>query len=155
MNYSVGPIRCIMRKEFRSISVKSNPTVNECLEQFPPNLQKITRELIAVARKNRPNGHEIIYHGAVGCPINDSPFNRICYVARQKTDHVNFVFFFGIGLFDPQKWLMGDGKRLRHVKIWSVDEAKNPAIAKSIAATWRESSKSVAKIHAGIKKSTG
>ena len=100
-----------------------------------------------------PNGHEFIYHDAVGYSINDSSFNRICYIGPQKTDHVNFGFFFGVGPFDPQKWLIGDGKRLRHVKIWSVDEAKNPAIAKSIAATRKESSKSVAKIHAGIKKS--
>ena len=133
--------------------MKNNPTVNEWLEQFPPNLQKITRELIGAARKNMPNGHEFIYHDAVGYSINDSPFNRICYIAPQKMGHVNFGFFLGVGLSSPQKWLIGDGKRLRHVKTWSVDEAKNPAIAKLIAATRKESSKSVAKICAGIKKS--
>jgi hypothetical protein len=118
--------------------MKNNPTVNEWLEQFPPNLQKITRELIGAARKNMPNGHEFIYHDAVGYSINDSPFNRICYIAPQKTGH---------------EWLIGDGKRLRHVKIRSVDEAKNPAIATSIAATGKESSKSVAKIHTAKRKS--
>lgn len=44
-------------------------------------------------------------------------------------------------------------ERLRHVKIWSVDEAKNPALAKLITATWSEAPKSIAKVLAGRKKS--
>jgi len=49
--------------------------------------------------------------------------------------------------------LIGEGKRLRHVKVWSVDEAKNPALAKLITATWKQAPESIAKIHAKAKKS--
>jgi hypothetical protein len=45
-------------------------------------------------------------------------------------------------------------KGLRHVKVWSVKHAKNPALAKLIAATWREAPESVEKVHAGQKKKT-
>ncbi len=133
--------------------MKDNPTVDQWLEKLPPDLQKITRELIAVARKNMPGVHEFIYHDAVGYSVNESPFDRICYIAPQKKGYVNFGFFFGAGLPDPKKLLVGEGKRLRHVKVWSMDEAKNPALAKLIAATWKKAPESVAKVHAGMRKS--
>ena len=128
-------------------------SVEEYLSNLPPDVQAITRELVAVARKNMRRVHEFIYHDAVGYSVNDSPFDRICYIAPQKKGYVNFGFFFGAGLPDPKKLLIGEGKRLRHVKIWSVDEAKNPALAKLIAATWKQAPESVAKVHAGMKKS--
>ena len=133
--------------------MKNTPTVEEWLEKLPSDLQIITRELIAVARKNMPNVHEFIYHDAVGYSVNDSPFDRICYIAPQKKGYVNFGFFFGADLSDPKNLLVGEGKRLRHVKIWSMEEAKNPGLAKLIAETWKKAPESVAKVHAGMKKS--
>ena len=99
-----------------------------------------------------PGAHEFIYHDAVGYSVNDSPFDRICYIAPQKKGYVNLGFFFGAGLPDPKKLLVGEGKRLRHVKIWSVEEAKNSALANLIAATWKEAPESISKIHARRKK---
>jgi hypothetical protein len=133
--------------------MKNNPSVDEWLEKLPTDLQAIILALIAVARKNMPGAHEFIYHDAVGYSINDSPFDRICYIAPQKKGYVNFGFFFGAGLSDPRKLLVGEGKRLRHVKIWSVEEAKNPALAKLVAATWKQAPARVAVVHAGMKKS--
>jgi len=40
--------------------MKDNPTVDQWLERLPPELQKITRELTDVKRKNMPNVHEFI-----------------------------------------------------------------------------------------------
>lgn len=130
----------------------SKISVEDWLANLPADLQAIAKELRAVAKENMPNVHEFIYHDAIGYSVSDSPFDRICYVAPQKKGYVNFGFFFGAGLPDPEKLLIGDGKRLRHVKIWSLDEAKNPALAKLIAATWKEASELVAKVHAERKK---
>jgi hypothetical protein len=129
------------------------PTVEEWLEKLSPDLQTITCGLIAVARRKMPKAHEFIYHDAVGYSINDSPFDRICYIAPQQKGYVNFGFFFGAGLPDPKKLLVGEGKRIRHVKIWTVQEANNPVLAKLIAATWKEAPQRVAEVHAGMKKS--
>ena len=115
--------------------MRKNPNVEEWLEKQSPDLQTIVRVLIAAARKNMPGAHEFIYHDAVGYSVNDSPFDRICYIAPQKKGYVNFGFFFGAGLPDPKQFLVGEGKRLRHVKIWGVEEAKKPGLAKLIAAT--------------------
>ena len=128
-------------------------SVEEYLSNLPPAVQAITRELVAVARKNMRRVHEFIYHDAVGYSVNDSPFDRICFIAPQKKGYVNFGFFFGAGLLDPKKLFIGEGKRLRHVKIWSVDDARNPALAKLVAATWKQAPEFVAKVHAGMKKS--
>jgi hypothetical protein len=132
-----------------------NPSISveEWLANLPPDLQLITKKLRDVAIKNMSKAHEFIYHDAIGYAVSDSPFDRICYVAPQRKGYVNFGFFFGAGLPDPTKLLIGEGKRLRHVKIWSVHEAKNPALAKLIAATWKEAPESVAKVHASRKKS--
>ena len=131
----------------------SSISVEEWLSNLSPDLQPITKELRAVARKNMPKAQEFIYHDAIGYSANNSPFDRICYIAPQKKGYVNFGFFFGAGLPDPNKLLIGEGKRLRHVKFWSVEEAKNPALAKLIAATWKDAPESVAKVHASRKKS--
>ena len=128
-------------------------SVEEWLAKLPSNLQPITKELRAVASKNTPTAHEFIYHDAIGYSVSDSPFDRICYIAPQKKGYVNFGFFFGAELPDPKHLLIGEGKRLRHVKVWSEVEAKNPALAKLITATWKEASGSIAKIHAAPKKS--
>ena len=127
--------------------------VEEFLNSLPSDLQAITRALVSVARKKMPGAHEFIYHNAVGYSVSDSPFDRVCYIWPQKKGYVNFGFFFGSDLPDPQKLLIGEGKRLRHIKIWSVDEAKNPALAKLIAQTWKEAPESIAGIHARRKKS--
>ena len=132
--------------------MSDNPTVVDWIRKFPSDQQAIMQELIEVARKNMPGAHEFIYHDAVGYSVNDSPFDRICYIAPQSKGYVNFGFFFGVGLPDPKQLLEGEGKRIRHVKIRSRDEAKNPALAKLIRATWREAPKRVAEVHAAAKK---
>ena len=128
--------------------------VEEFLSNLPDDIQTITRELCAVARKKMPGAHEFIYHNAVGYSVSDSPFDRICYVWPQKKGYVNFGFFFGGGLPDPKNLLMGDGKRLRHVKIWTVEEARNPALAKLIAQAWKDALESIATVHASRKKTS-
>jgi uncharacterized protein DUF1801 len=128
-------------------------SVEEWFANLPADLQLITKKLRDVALKNMPGAHEFIYHDAIGYSISDSPFDRICYIAPQKKGYVNFGFFFGAGLPDPNTLLIGEGKRLRHVKIWSVDEAKNPALAKLVTATWKKAPELIAKIHVSRKKS--
>jgi hypothetical protein len=42
---------------------------------------------------------------------------------------------------------------MRCIKVKSVENAKNPALGKLIAATWRKAPESVVKIHVRRKKS--
>ena len=122
-------------------------SVQEWLANLAPDLRAIAKQLRAVARKNMPKAQEFIHQEVIRYSIKDSPSDQICYIAPQKKGYVNFGFFFGAGLPDPQKLLIGEGKRLRHVKVWSVDEAKNPALAKLVAETWKEAPESIERIH--------
>ena len=129
----------------------SEINLEEYLSNLSPDLQAITRELCAVARKNMSGANEFIYRDAVGYSVSKSPFDRIGNIAPQK-GYVNFGFFFGADLPDPKHLLVGERKRLRHVKIRSVEDAKNPALGKLVAATWNEAPESIARIHAKRKK---
>jgi len=75
---------------------------------------------------------------SISYSVSVSPFDRICYIAPQKQGYVNFGFFFGAALPDPEHLLVGEGKRMRHVKVRSVEEARNPALEKLIAMMWKE-----------------
>jgi hypothetical protein len=127
-------------------------SVQEWLAKLAPDLRAITKQLRAVARKNMPKAREFIHQDAIRYSFTDSTFDQICYILPQRKGYVNFGFFFGGALRDPEKLLIGEGKRLRHVKVWSVAEAKNPALAKLIAATWEKAPESIASIRKGIKK---
>ncbi len=126
--------------------------LEEYLLNLYPDVQTITRELCDVARKYMPGAYELIYHDAVGYSVSDSPFDRICYVAPQKPGYVNFGFFFGASLPDPEQLLIGEGNRLRHVKVWNVGETKNPALAKLVVEAWKQAPESIAKVHTGHRK---
>ena len=128
-------------------------SVQEWLAKLAPDMRAITKQLRAVARKNMPKAREFIYQDAIRYSFSESTYGQICYVLPQRKGYVNFGFFFGGALRDPERLLIGEGKRLRHVKVWSVAEAKNPALAKLIAATWEKAPESIASIHKGMKKS--
>jgi hypothetical protein len=39
-----------------------------------------------------------------------------------KTDHLQFGFFGGSGLSDPEGLLKADGKYIRHIKVYAMDD---------------------------------
>jgi len=51
---------------------------------------------------------------------------------------VNLGFFYGGFVPDPEGLLIGSGKRMRHLKIRSVQETENPAIASLLVQAWAD-----------------
>jgi hypothetical protein len=51
----------------------------------------------------------------------------ICVIILQK-DYVNLGFPKGVDLEDPEALLEGTGKKARHVKIHTLDEADSPGV---------------------------
>ena len=128
-------------------------SVQEWLAKLAPDVRAITKQLRAVARKNMPKAQEFIHQDVLRFSISDSPSEQFCYIVPQRKGYVNFGFFFGGTLRDPEKLLIGEGKRLRHVKVWSVEAAKDPALAELIAAAWEKAPESIASVRKGMKKS--
>ncbi|GAB5521771.1 MAG: hypothetical protein RhofKO_40220 [Rhodothermales bacterium] len=59
------------------------------------------------------------------------------YLQPQK-DRVNLGFWHGVHLPDPEGLLEGTGKKLRHVKVRSVEAAEAPAVRALVAAALAE-----------------
>ena len=65
----------------------------------------------------------------------------VVYIA-DASRHVNLMFYDGVELNDPEELLEGTGKRLRHVKVRSPVDARNPALKALVqeAVRFREAS---------------
>lgn len=55
-----------------------------------------------------------------------------------KASYVNLGFFFGSHFKDPENLLEGTGKKMRHVKLYSLQEANNPTLKQLVAAALLE-----------------
>ena len=120
--------------------------MDDYINSYAPELQAIIRALREIATKSLPEAHEIIYHGTIGYSLTQSPFDRICYIAPQKK-YVNLGFFFGAHLPDPQHVLVGEGKRMRHIKVRSVEDASNYALKQLMKEAWKDAPHSIARLH--------
>lgn len=109
--------------------------IETLLGSLPGEIQSISRALRQMAKEAIPSAHEFVYHGAINYGPSLSPAQRFCYIAPQ-THHVNLGFFYGTYLPDPQHLLVGTGKRMRHVKVRSLEEASNPHLRDLLTVAW-------------------
>lgn len=126
----------------------SAPTeqVQVWLKNLLPEKKSLIEALRRLMGSVAPEAHEIIYHGALGYGPTDSGFDRIVYIAVFEL-HVNLGFFYGGFLPDPEGLLVGSGKRMRHVKLRSLQETENPAIASLLAQAWIDGLQRVEQLH--------
>ena len=116
--------------------------VEEFLSNFPDQIRKITEEVRHMARRVMPRAHEFLYYDAVNYSLSDSPLERICYISPAQTQ-VTLGFLFGASLGDQHHLLQGVGKRARHIKIRTLEEARNPAIKELVKAAWTDGAASI------------
>jgi hypothetical protein len=116
------------------------------LENLPTEKKPIIEALRRLIGSVAPEAHEIIYHDALGYGPTDSGFDRIVYITVFEK-HVNVGFFFGGFLSDPEGLLVGSGKRMRHIKIRSLQETENPAITSLLAQAWSDGLQRVEQLH--------
>jgi hypothetical protein len=104
---------------------------------YTPNVQEISRVLRTMVRRALPEAHEILFarHNHVAYSFSESRRDTICYICPMK-DYVRLGFMFGTHLPDPERMLIGEGLRLRHVKVRLVQEAKRPALERLVADAW-------------------
>jgi hypothetical protein len=120
--------------------------VRAWLENLPAEKKSIIEALRRLIASVAPEADEIIYHNALEYGPTDSIFYPICYITVFKT-HLNLGFFFGGFLLDPEKLLVGSGKRMRHIKIRSLQECENLAITNLLAQAWADGLQRVEQLH--------
>jgi hypothetical protein len=116
--------------------------IQEFLSNYLEEIRKIVGELRKMARSTMPKAHEFLYYDAISYSLDDSPLGRICYISPMEK-YVTLGFLFGARLDDQHHLLQGGGKRARHVKIRTLEEAKNPALKELIKAAWAHGSNPV------------
>jgi hypothetical protein len=116
--------------------------VEEFLSNYPDQIRKITEELRRTARRAMPRAHEFLYYDAVNYSLSDSPLERICYISPAQSQ-VTLGFLFGANLDDKHQLLQGIGKRARHIKIRTLEEAKNPVLKELVKAAWTDGAASI------------
>src|SRR5712664_300082 len=116
--------------------------VEEFLSNYPDQIQKITEEVRHMARRVMPGAHEFLYYDAVNYSLSDSPLERICYISPAQTQ-VTLGFLFGTQFDDKHHLLQGIGKRARHIKIRTLEEARNPALKELVKAAWTNGAASI------------
>lgn len=126
-------------------------SVEMFLSNYPEEIQTISRELRAMARRAMRGAHEFLYYDAINYSLSNSPLERICYI-RPLQNRVTLGFLFGRQLDDSHHLLQGTGKRMRHVKVRALEDTKNPALEGLIRAAWEHRADAVAQMKQQMKR---
>lgn|SRR5690554_5883614 len=118
----------------------SRGTFADLLQNTPPAMAAVAhqlRDLIAevypdVVEIPKPAEQHAEY--AIAGRKTNRVFGYICPMSQ----YVRLGFYYGGGLPDPETLLVGSGKRLRHVKLYTPAEAERPAIRALIEAAVQE-----------------
>ncbi len=93
------------------------PRVKSDVDRWVDALGRPHRDVVnAIRRVVREAAPELDETIKWGQPCYVYRGNNVCYIAP-AADRVNFGFFRGADLGDPQHLLEGAGKKLRHVKV--------------------------------------
>jgi hypothetical protein len=100
--------------------------VEEFLDAYDPDVKEIASKIREAIFGLASDLKEKVYGGwkTVGYSPSGGMKDAVFAIAPQRS-WVNLVFFSGTLLDDPDKLLEGTGKKVRHVKVNSVDEAES------------------------------
>lgn len=125
----------------------SRGTFQDVISDSPPAIGKIARRLRKLIAEVHPDAIEVPrpseQHASYGLGLNNASgiYGYICPLK----DYVRLGFYLGGELPDPEKLLEGSGKRLRHIKIYSLQEAEDPAVRALVEAAVAHRKKANAK----------
>lgn len=106
--------------------------VVDVVEQSPENVQRLVAALRELVKDAAPEAEERLQKSSIDY-YRDGLF---CYIWPLKR-RVTFGFHNGAGLPDPKGLLAGEGKA-RHLKLNTVEEIPRQALAKLVAAAYRQ-----------------
>jgi len=116
--------------------------VSSDLEQFlahyAPEVCELAWQLRAVIREVMPEAIEQLDPPAnlIGYGLDRTYKGMICGITLH-TAHINLMFARGTELPDPNRLLVGTGKRARHIKIRQAAEIEKPAVRALLVAALR------------------
>jgi len=118
----------------------SRGTFEDVVRGSQPEMAAIAYKLRALITEIYPDVTEVPrpVEQHAGCGIGPSRANEIFGYLCPLKDYVRLGFYYGAALPDPHKVLAGEGKRLRHIKIYSLADVDRPEVRRLLAAAVRE-----------------
>jgi hypothetical protein len=107
--------------------------IDAYVKQKSSELGEVAQGLRQLMKKTVPGTAESVNPWKIPTFESNGP---MCFFMVGK-NHVTFGFLRGTSLPDPRKLLEGTGKNLRHVKLRSLGDLRNPALKKLIQAAAR------------------
>lgn len=107
-------------------TIEKHGTFEQAIEGYDREVQDVARRLRDLIIDIFPEVVEVPWphQKTVGYGVGPKKMSEhFCYLAPQR-DRVNLGFFHGVNLADPDNLLEGTGKKLRHVKVRSVEQAE-------------------------------
>src|SRR5436305_12907393 len=108
--------------------VKRDPAIAAWIKARPGKLGVIAQHWFEVMRNCGDDVRELLHDGHPTACVGDAAFG---YVNAFK-DHVNVGFFRGAEIADPEGLLLGTGKFMRHVKLWTGRDVDVTTLKKQI-----------------------
>ena len=111
------------------------------LSDFEVSVGELALGLREIILKVAPQARETLYKTyevTMWYSLTDKVMQGFCHVSVHKK-HVNLGFFRGVDLNDPDRLLEGSGKQMRHIKIRSAEDLKQPHIKTFVKAAVQNS----------------
>jgi hypothetical protein len=112
------------------ISKETHGCFDDILATARPGVCPVCRALRLLIASLHPRFVEVVWPRQKIASFGVGPkkmTEHYAYISVQPS-HVNLGFYHGAPLNDPAGLLEGTGRRLRHVKVRTLSDSKNPAI---------------------------
>ncbi len=110
--------------------------INQLSEDTAPDVPSIATRLREIVFAGCPNAVEVVRlgDGAASIGVGAKKMSEAHVYIMPLKARVNLGFYHGANVPDPAGLLEGAGKKLRHVKVTSLEMANQPEIEALIAA---------------------
>ena len=114
--------------------------LNELPPSTTPHIKPIALRLREVILEGFPAATEVVRLGdrAASYGVGPKKMSESHVYVMPQIEYVNLGFWHGINIPDPSGMLEGTGKKMRHIKITSIDMVENQAVRDLIAAALEE-----------------
>jgi len=116
-------------------SAELEADVARLLAEHPPEQQAIERALRATIHHECPDGIEQVdFANKLIAFGRTMKIRGLLFAIIAHKAHVNLQLADGVDLPDPDGIIEGTGKRIRHIKVRSVEDASSPRVVAAIRA---------------------
>jgi hypothetical protein len=111
-----------------------DPAIDAWMKQHEGPLGALAQQWFEVMRSCGDEVREVFHDGCPNACLGDAPFGYVSIF----TSHVNVGFFHGASLPDPARFLQGNGKSMRHVKLRPETPIDAASLRKLIEAAYSD-----------------